>query len=113
MKHNNSDRSLHATVGPMAKKSRTDLRALRNMIDEANLLLTTTELPEGRSRRACELLGTALKLADHLLTESPAVTLGKLGGQKIALREDRTTSENSRQSARRGLAEGHAKSNSF
>jgi hypothetical protein len=70
----------------MPRKSRTDLRALRNMIDEANLLLTTTELPEGRSKRACELLGTALRLADHLLTESPAVTLGKLGGRKIAER---------------------------
>ena len=70
----------------MARKSRTDLRALRNMIDEAHVLLTTTELPEGRSERACELLGTALKLADHLLTETPAVTLGKLGGQKIAKR---------------------------
>ena len=56
------------------------------MIGEAHLLLTTTELPENRARRACELLGTALKLADHLLTESPAVTLGKLGGQKIAER---------------------------
>ena len=70
----------------MPRKSRTDLRALRNMIDEANLLLVTTELPEGRSKRACELLGTALKLADHLLKESPAVTLGKLGGRKIAER---------------------------
>jgi len=56
------------------------------MIDEAHLLLTTTELPEGRSKRACELLGTAVTLADHLLSESPAVTLGKLGGQKIAER---------------------------
>jgi hypothetical protein len=56
------------------------------MIDEANLLLTTTELPEGRSKRACELLGTALKLADHLLSESPAVKLGVLGGRKIAER---------------------------
>jgi hypothetical protein len=70
----------------MAKTNRTDLRALRNMIDEANLLLTTTELPEGRAKRARELLGTALKLADYLLTESPAVTLGKLGGRKIAER---------------------------
>jgi hypothetical protein len=56
------------------------------MIDEANLLLTTTELPEGCSKRACELLGTALKLADHLLSESPAVKLGALGGRKIAER---------------------------
>jgi hypothetical protein len=70
----------------MPKTTRTDLRALRNMIDEANLLLTTTELPEGRSKRARELLGTALKLADYLLKESPAVTLGKLGGRKIAER---------------------------
>jgi hypothetical protein len=70
----------------MPRTSRTDLRALRNMIDEAHLLLETTQLPENRSKRACELLGTALKLADHLLTESPAVTLGKLGGKKIAER---------------------------
>jgi hypothetical protein len=56
------------------------------MIDEAHLLLTTIELPENRSKRACELLGTAVMLADHLLSESPAVTLGKLGGQKIAER---------------------------
>lgn len=76
----------YGNVGPMARRNRTDLRALRNMIDEAHLLLTTTELPEGRSKRACELLGTAVKLADHLLSESPAVTLGKLGGQKIAER---------------------------
>lgn len=52
----------------------------------AHLMLTTTELPEGRSRRACELLGTALKLPDHFLKESPAVALGKLCGQKIAKR---------------------------
>ncbi len=56
------------------------------MIDEAHLLLTTTGLPEGRAERACELLGTAVKLADRLLSESPAVTLGKFGGQNIAAR---------------------------
>ena len=33
----------------MAKRNRTDLRALRNMIEEAHLLLETTELPENRS----------------------------------------------------------------
>jgi len=70
----------------MARKNSTDLRALRNMIDEAHLLLETTELPENRSKRACELLSTALKLADHLISESPAVKLGKLGGEKIAER---------------------------
>jgi hypothetical protein len=68
------------------KKKPTDLHALRNMIDEVHLLFATAELLENRSQRACELLGTALKLADHLLAESPAVTLGKLGGRKIAER---------------------------
>jgi hypothetical protein len=29
----------------MARRNRTDLRALRNMIDEAHQLLETTELP--------------------------------------------------------------------
>jgi hypothetical protein len=49
------------------------------MIDESHLLLTITELTEKRSKRRSELLGTAVTLADHLLTESPAATLGKLG----------------------------------
>jgi len=52
----------------MARRNRTDVRALRNMIDEAHLLLTTTDLAENRSKRACELLGTALTLADHLFS---------------------------------------------
>jgi hypothetical protein len=59
---------------------KTDLRALRSMITEADLLLSTTDLPEGRGKRAHELLGTAITLADHLISESPAVSLGKLGG---------------------------------
>ena len=36
----------------------------------------TTTLPEGGAERACELLGTAVKLADHLLTEKPVAVLG-------------------------------------
>jgi hypothetical protein len=65
---------------------KTDLRALRSMITEADLLLTTTELPEWRGKRAHELLSTAITLADHLISESPAVSLGKLGGLKTAER---------------------------
>src|SRR5579863_10300049 len=90
----------------MARRNRTDLRALRN-IDEAHLLLSTTELPENRSKRACELLGTAVKLADHLLSESPAVTLGKLA-VKRSRNAVRTTSENLPPNARRAQAEGRA-----
>ena len=65
---------------------RTNLKALRNMIREAHLILTTTTLPEGRAERACELLETAVKLANHLLTEKPAAVLGAKGGAKTAER---------------------------
>ena len=68
----------------MAK--RADLKALRNMIAEAHTILQTTTLPQGRAERACELLGTAVKLANHLLTEKPAAVLGAKGGKKTAER---------------------------
>jgi hypothetical protein len=68
----------------MAK--RNDLRSLRNLIAEAQTLLATTNLPEGRSQRANELLTAALHLADDLLGQSPAVTLGAKGGKATAKR---------------------------
>lgn len=68
----------------MAK--RNDLKALRNLVAEAQNLLTTTELPEGRSQRAHELLTAAVQLADDLLEQSPAATLGKKGGKATAKR---------------------------
>ena len=71
--------------GGMAR-SRNDLRALRNMIDEAHRLLATTTPPEGRSERAYELLTAAVHLADDLLAQSPAAELGKTGGKVTAKR---------------------------
>lgn len=68
----------------MAK--RNDLRSLRNLISEAQTLLMTTNLPEGRSQRANELLTAAVRLADDLLEQSPAATLGKKGGETTAKR---------------------------
>jgi hypothetical protein len=65
---------------------RADLKALRNMIAEAETILKTTALPEGRAERACELLGSAKKLAEHLLTIKPAAALGAKGGMKTAER---------------------------
>jgi len=56
------------------------------MIEEAHRILATTKLPEGRAERAYELLTAAVSLADHLLTESPAVALGKKGGKVMAKR---------------------------
>ena len=56
------------------------------MIAEAEKTLSTTTLPQGRAERTRELLGTALELADYLLTIQPAATLGKKGGLKTAER---------------------------
>jgi hypothetical protein len=65
---------------------RNDLKALRNMIAEAQHILATTTLPESRSERAYELLTAAVHLADNLLTVSPAAALGKKGGKETAKR---------------------------
>ena len=65
---------------------KSDLRALRALIDEAHEILTTTSLPEGRSERAYELLTAALALLDDVLLESPAAVLGKKGGKATAKR---------------------------
>jgi hypothetical protein len=65
---------------------RNDIRSLRTMIAEAHDILRTTQLPEKRAERAYELLTAALSLADHLLEESPAATLGKRGGKATAKR---------------------------
>ena len=56
------------------------------MIGEAETTLSTTKLPQGRAERARELLSAAIKLADELLTSSPAATLGAKGGAKTAQR---------------------------
>ena len=64
--------------------SNADLKALRNLIAEAETMLATTILPEGRAERARELLNAAVKLADDLLKDSPAATLGAKGGKKTA-----------------------------
>jgi hypothetical protein len=68
----------------MAKKN--DLRSLRTLIAQAQDLLTTTNLPEGRSQRAHELLAAAVRLTDDLLEQSPAATLGAKGGKATAKR---------------------------
>jgi hypothetical protein len=65
---------------------RGGLKALRNLIVEANDLLATTDLPQGRSRRASELLQAAITLAGHLLLVSPAAALGSKGGKTTAKR---------------------------
>ena len=68
------------------RKNTNDLKALRNMISEAQHILATTILPEGRSERAYELLTAAVHLSDNLLEVNPAATLGSKGGKKTAER---------------------------
>ena len=65
---------------------RDDLRALRNMVDEARRILATTTLPEGRAPRALELLKSAVALADTLIATPPAAILGRRGGIRTAER---------------------------
>lgn len=57
-----------------------DLKALRNLIVEAETLLATTELPDGRAVRAHELLTSAISLADALIEVPPAAVIGRKGG---------------------------------
>jgi hypothetical protein len=66
----------------MAKPS-TELRALKNLISEAELILSTTTLPENRSKRALELLRAASALTDDLIGQAkltPAAIMGSKGG---------------------------------
>ena len=69
--------------------NRTDLRALKNLISEVDLILETTPLPENRTARSRELLSAALALTDDLIGQikmSPAAVLGHKGGSTTAKR---------------------------
>jgi hypothetical protein len=68
--------------------TRQELTALRNLIEEAELILSTTELPEGRAVRCLEILTSAKALTDDLLTQAkaPAASLGRKGGSVTAKR---------------------------
>jgi hypothetical protein len=63
-----------------------ELEALRSLIQQSHELLEPLDLPEGRGKRARELLTAALALADDLLATKPAATLGAKGGTATAKR---------------------------
>lgn len=66
---------------------RGSIEALRSMIEETDLIISTTEpLPENRTPRCRELLRAALALVDDLSQgdESPAAALGSKGGSATA-----------------------------
>ena len=67
--------------------NRVQLDTLKNLITEADLILSTTELPENRTARCRELLSSALALTDDLRSHakpSPAALLGRKGGSVTA-----------------------------
>jgi hypothetical protein len=67
----------------------TELSALRKLITETDLILSTTILPENRTARCRELLQTALALTNDLIkqTKLPAAAiLGRKGGSVTAKR---------------------------
>jgi hypothetical protein len=75
----------------MAKSSgATELRALKNLISEVDLILSTTALPQNRTARSRELLRAALALTDDLIrqttTSKAAALLGHKGGSATAKR---------------------------
>jgi len=69
--------------------TRAELRSLKNLLSEADLILSTTELPEGRATRCREVLRSALALTDDLLGQAKlpaAALLGRKGGSQTAKR---------------------------
>jgi hypothetical protein len=67
---------------------RASLQALKNLLTETDLLISTTEpLPENRTPRCLELLRAALALTDDLLKQSgkpAAAIMGHKGGTATA-----------------------------
>ena len=66
--------------------TRQELTVLRNLISEADLILATTELPQGRAIRCRELLRSAMAVADDLVAHArvPTAALGRKGGSVTA-----------------------------
>jgi hypothetical protein len=60
--------------------TRRDLKALRRLVNQADLVLATIPDPHPSIASARESLAAALALAKELATVSPAVALGAKGG---------------------------------
>ncbi len=73
-----------------SESNRASVEALKNLIAETDLILSTTEpLPENRTERCRELLSTASKLANDLLSQNstkPAAIPGHKGGNATSRR---------------------------
>jgi hypothetical protein len=66
--------------------NRVELRALRDRIEEARLILATVQIPDGRARHARELIESAVKQADAMLARPTAWMLASRGHAKISIK---------------------------
>jgi hypothetical protein len=66
--------------------NRQDHRALKRLINQADLVLATIPNPHPSIASARESLNAAIRLADALAEINPAITLGSKGGTKTAER---------------------------
>jgi hypothetical protein len=83
-----------------SESNRESIEALKNLISEADLILSTTEpLPENRTPRCRELLGSALALADDLLNQEGVVSAAALGHKGGSTTAQRHGAEHYRQMA--------------
>jgi hypothetical protein len=67
--------------------NRRELTALKNILSETDLVLSTTDLPQQRTTRCRELLRAALAITDDLLAQAKlpaAAILGRKGGSVTA-----------------------------
>jgi hypothetical protein len=71
----------------MAKPNlQRDLKALKRLINQADLVLATIRDPHPSVASARESLNAALRLADDLADVNPAAALGAKGGNETAKR---------------------------
>ena len=69
--------------------TKAELATLKSLLTEADLLISTTDLPEGRAVRCRELLRSALALTGDLIGTAKmpaAAVLGRKGGSQTAKR---------------------------
>jgi hypothetical protein len=67
--------------------NRVELRALRGQIEEARIILATTLLPTDRVKHARELVESAVKQADAMLSRPTAWMLAAKGHSKISIKK--------------------------
>lgn len=70
----------------MAISTKQDMRALKRLVNQADLVLATIPNPHPSIASARESLNAAIRLADDLASVNPAATLGSKGGATTAER---------------------------